>query len=219
MSREFWAEFLGTGLLVAVGLGAAQMGATMSPGNDGVSLLAASLATGGALAVLITLLAPVSGAHLNPAVTLVFRLRGEMTTPRALSYLGAQILGGFLGAVVVHAMFDLPLLAAGTTARSGTGVWLGEVVATFGLLFTILGALAVRSAHLPALVGTYVMAGYWFTASTGFANPAVTLARSLSLTPPGLRPVDAPGFILAELVGAVLALVAARALFGNRRAA
>ena len=156
--------------------------------------------------VLITILGPVSGAHFNPAVTLVFALRREIAVPLAAAYVLAQVAGGLLGGILAHAMFELPVLQIGTIARSGTGQWLAEGVATFGLIATILGGLRFRPEAVPWLVGLYITAAYWFTASTSFANPAVAIARAFSDTFAGIRPQDVPAFVLAETTGAVIAL-------------
>lgn len=188
------------------------MGMDLSEGNRGVALLANAGATAGMLYVLIVLLGPVSGAHLNPAVTLVFRARGALGNREALAYVIAQIIGALAGVVLAHLMFGLEIVQWGDHARTGAAQWLSEGVATFGLVLTILLGLQRRPAAMPVLVAAYIFAAYWFTASTSFANPAVTIARSLTRTFAGIRPDDIPGFIAAQCVGAVLAMLLAKAL-------
>jgi glycerol uptake facilitator-like aquaporin len=202
-ARRLAAEALGTGLLVAAVVGSGIMADTLSA-DDGVALLANTIATGAILVVLITILGPISGAHLNPAVTLVFALRGEVAAALAAAYVLAQVAGGLLGTLLAHAMFELPIIEIATKARSGPAQWLSEAVATFGLIATILCGLRSGPSAVPWLVGLYITAAYWFTASTSFANPAVAIARSLTNTFSGIRPIDLPGFILAELAGAVI---------------
>lgn len=211
--RKLGAEFVGTLLLVTVVVGSGIMAEHMAGGNGAVALLGNTLATGAILTVLITIFGPVSGAHFNPAVTLAFLVRRDIAFKAAFCFVVVQIAGGAAGAVLANAMFDLPLVQAATTARTGTGQWLSEGVATFGLVLTILGALAFRPAVVPALVGLYISAGYWFTASTSFANPAVALARTLSDTFSGIQAADVPAFILMQGVGALLAVLAARIFF------
>lgn len=207
------AEFIGTlGLLMAV-IGSGIMAETLSPENTGVALLANAIATGCALYVLITILGPISGAHFNPAVTLAFTLRKETTPRDAALYVVAQITGGIAGVWLAHAMFDQAILQTATTIRTGQGQWIAEVTATIGLILTILGGLRHAPAQVPALVGLYITGAYWFTASTSFANPAVTIARTLSDTFAGIAPTNAPAFIVAQLIGATLAVLIARSLF------
>ncbi|MCJ9671174.1 MULTISPECIES: MIP/aquaporin family protein [unclassified Neorhizobium] len=208
LPRRLTAEALGTALLVATVVGSGIMADRLSV-DMGVSLLGNTLPTGAILVVLITLLGPISGAHFNPAVTMVFALRREIDARSALFYLAAQFAGGVAGTILAHAMFDLPLLQVSATVRTGPGQWLAEVVATFGLILTILAGIRFRSEAIPWLVGLYITAAYWFTASTSFANPAVALARSLTDTFAGIRPDDLAGFILAEIVGALVALLLA----------
>jgi len=203
--RRLAAEALGTAFLVGTVVGSGIMADALSA-DDAVSLLGNTIPTGAILFVLITILGPVSGAHFNPAVTMVFALRRDIAAGLAAGYVAAQVAGGILGSLVAHAMFDLPVLQLSATVRTGGGQWLAEVVATFGLVAAILGGLRFRPAAVPALVGLYITAAYWFTASTSFANPAVAIARSLTDTFSGIRPADVPGFVLAELVGAALAL-------------
>ncbi len=200
--RQLTAEFLGTAGLLAVIIGSGIMADTLSGGNDGVALIGCVAAIAAGLIVLIWIFGPVSGCHINPAVTLAFRLRGEISTADAGLYWLAQVLGGVSGTVAAHAMFDQPLLQVATTVRTGPGQWLSEFVATFGLLLVILACIRVRKEAVAVAVGLYIFAACWFTASTSFANPAVTLARSLSDTFCGIRPVDAPAFIAAEFLAA-----------------
>lgn len=214
LSRRLLAEFVGTALLLACVVGSGIMGVKLSAGNDGVALLANAAATAGALYMLITVLGPISGAHFNPVVTLAMRLRGELRTDEAIAYVLVQVVAAIAGVLLAHAMFDLPLLQPGTHARTGASQWLSEAVATFGLLLTILLGVRHRPAAVPALVASYIFAAYWFTASTSFANPAVTIARSLTQTFAGIRPVDAGGFIAAQFVGATVAVAVAVALLG-----
>jgi glycerol uptake facilitator-like aquaporin len=214
-ARRLAAEALGTGLLVAAVVGSGIMADALSA-DDGVALLGNSIATGAILVVLITILAPVSGAHLNPAVTLVFALRGEMAAALAAAYVLAQVAGGLAGSMLAHAMFELPLIGIATEARSGRGQWLAEGVASFGLVATILCGLRARPSALPWLVGLYITAAYWFTASTSFANPAVAVARGLSDTFAGIRPGDVPAFVLAEIAGAAAGLGVTQWLLSTR---
>lgn len=207
--QRLLAEAVGTTALLATVVGSGIMGTQLAAGNDAIALLANSAATAGLLYVAIVVLGPLSGAHFNPAVTLAMRLRGELDTRATLAYIGVQCVAAIAGVVLAHAMFDLPLLQPGTHARTGAAQWLSEAVATCGLLLTILLGLRARPAAIPALVAAYIFAAYWFTASTSFANPAVTLARALTQTFAGIRPIDAPGFIVAQLVGTALALLLA----------
>ncbi|GHE25551.1 aquaporin [Vulcaniibacterium thermophilum] len=216
-ARALLAELLGTALLLAIVVGSGVMGVRLAQGNDAVALLANAAATAGGLYVLIVLLGPVSGAHFNPAVTLVMRLRGVALAAPWTGYVAAQVLGGLLGVTLAHAMFELPLWQPGVRARSGTAQMLSEGVATFGLLLAILLGARLRPAALPVLVAAWIFAAYWFTASTSFANPAVTLARSLTQSFAGIRPADVPAFVLAQLAGAVAAVPIARALLADAR--
>ena len=204
-SRRLAAEALGTALLVATVVGSGIMADRLTA-DDAVALLGNTLPTGAILVVLITILGPISGAHLNPAVTLVFSLRGALPAGEAIAYVAAQIAGGAAGTLAAHLMFELPLVDWSEHARTGSGQWWAEAVATFGLVSVILGGLRFRGEAIPWLVGLYITAAYWFTASTSFANPAVAIARSLTDTFSGIRPVDLPAFILAEFIGALLAL-------------
>jgi glycerol uptake facilitator-like aquaporin len=212
LPRKLLAEALGTTLLLATVVGSGIMGVALSNGSDGLALLANAAATAGILYVLIAVLGPISGAHFNPAVTLAMRLRGEMSSTQAAAYVAVQVVAAIAGVVLAHAMFDQALLQPGTHARTGGPQWLSEGVATCGLLLTILLGLGHRPNAMPALVASYIFAAYWFTASTAFANPAVTLARSLTQTFAGIRPQDAGGFVLAQLAGTLVAIGIARAL-------
>ncbi|MBZ9653792.1 aquaporin [Phyllobacterium lublinensis] len=205
LSRRLTAEALGTAMLVATVVGSGIMADRLT--NDvALSLLGNTIPTGAILVVLITILGPISGAHFNPAVTMIFALRREIEANGALLYILAQIAGGIAGTLLAHAMFELPIIEVSDTARTGTGQWIAEAVAAFGLVFTILACLRFRPNAIPWLVGLYITAAYWFTASTSFANPAVAIARALSNTFAGIRPIDLPGFIIAELLGALLAM-------------
>jgi glycerol uptake facilitator-like aquaporin len=205
LSRQLAAEGLGTALLLAVVIGSGIMGERLAAGNTGMALLANSIATGCALYALILVFAPVSGAHFNPAVTLVAMLNRQVTQQTALAYTGVQLLGAFAGVAAAHAMFEVPLFFASQHERTGGAQWWAEGVATFGLVVVILGSARQSLPAIAAAVGAYITAAYWFTASTSFANPAVTLARAASDTFAGIRPSDAPGFILAQLAGALVA--------------
>src|SRR5512134_1129994 len=205
LPRRLAAEALGTGLLVATVVGSGVMAETLTK-DVALALLGNTLPTGAILVVLITILGPISGAHFNPAVSLVFALKGELTPRDALGYVAAQVAGGIAGTMVAHAMFALPLIDASLKVRTGGPQWLAEGVAAFGLVATILAGIRFNRTAVPWLVGLYITAAYWFTASTSFANPAVAIARSLTNTFSGIRPVDLPGFIAAEIVGALCAL-------------
>ena len=208
LSRRLVAEALGTALLVAAVVGSGIMADRLTD-DVALSLLGNTIPTGAMLVVPITILGPISGAHFNPAVTLVFALRREIQTKAAIAYVIAQITGGIAGTFLAHAMFDLPILQISQTVRAGSGQWIAELVAAFGLVFTILAGLRFRSDAIPWLVGLYITSAYWFTASTSFANPAVAIARAFSDTFAGIRPLDVPAFIGAELVGALLAMALA----------
>jgi glycerol uptake facilitator-like aquaporin len=205
LSRCLVSEFVGTGLLVATVVGSGVMAQTLAGGNTAVALLGNTLPTGAILVVLIAVFGPISGAHFNPAVSLIFLLMRELRPSTFLLYLAMQVLGGLVGTWIAHLMFDLPLLQLSQHARHSPGQVISETVATFGLLATILGCRRSHAEFLPVAVALYVVAGYWFTASTCFANPAVAIARSLTDTFSGIRPRDVPWFILAELAGAMLA--------------
>ena len=215
MRRRLAAEALGTGLLVAVIVGSGIMAAALSPDNGGVALLANAAATGMILVVLITCLGPVSGAHFNPAVSFAFWLRGEIDARTGLFYGAVQIAAGIAGTLAAHLMFGLDVLQAGSQARTGTGIWFGEAVATFALVFTILAALAVRPQFVATGVGLVVTAGIWATSSTCFANPAVTMARAFTDSYTAIRPIDAIAFLPIEFAAAALAAVFAGWLFAQ----
>lgn len=219
LQRALWGEALGSFLLFACVIGSGIMADKLCGGNVAVALLGNTLATGAMLFVLITMLGPVSGAHFNPAVTLIMRLRGEIGTRTGLAYGVAQMAGGVLGVWVAHAMFDLPVWQMATHVRSGPGQWLGEGVATFGLILTILGTVRHRHVWVPPGVAFYIVAAYWFTSSTSFANPAITIARALSDTFAGIAPASVPGFIAAQIAGALAAHFAAMAVFPQEDAA
>ena len=211
MKREVLAEAIGTALLLAAVVGSGIMAERLCGDNVGLELLANAIATGGALYALIVMFGPISGAHFNPVVTLALAWRGECGRNRVLPFIVAQVVGAILGVWLAHLMFDLSILQASTKVRSGIGVWSAEAVATFGLVLLIVLGVRKQSPGLPAAVAVYIVGAYWFTASTSFANPAVTIARSLSNTFAGIAPADAPAFIVAQVVGAFLALAAARA--------
>jgi len=212
MFRKLVAEALGTLLLVCTVVGSGIMAVNLAGGNNAVALLGNTLATGAILVVLITVLGPLSGAHFNPVVSLVFRLKGQLSNGQFAAYVTAQMLGGVIGTVLAHAMFELALMTPSVNIRSGHGQFIAEIVATFGLVMTILGGLKYRAEAVPTLVGLYITAGYWFTASTSFANPAVTLARGLTDSFAGIRPIDMPLFWVAQILGAILAFYAMGAL-------
>ena len=205
LPRRLTAELLGTLLLVATVVGSGIMAERLT-GDSAVALLCNTLPTGAVLIVLITIFAPISGAHFNPAVSLTFVLTSALPVGEAISYIAAQIAGGMLGTILAHAMFAMPLFELSEKVRSGGAQWLSEAVATFGLVLTIFASLRVAKVSIPLVVGLYITAAYWFTASTSFANPAVAIARSLTDTFSGIRPADLPGFIIAEIVGALAAL-------------
>ena len=207
MLRRLAAEALGTALLLAVVIGSGVMGETLAGGNVAVALLGNTLATGAALVVLITVFGPLSGAHFNPAVTLVMALRREIGPGLAVAYAAAQTAGAVLGVWAAHAMFALPILQISEKLRDGPAQVFSEAVATFGLIGTILGVSKYRPDMTAVCVGLYITAAYWFTASTSFANPAVTLARALSNSFAGIAPASAPGFIVGQLAGALVALL------------
>ena len=213
MIRKLAAEALGTAMLLAIVVGSGIMGEALAGGNDALALLGNTIATGAGLVVLILIFGPVSGAHFNPAVTAVFLIRREIAPRLAAAYAAAQIFGGICGVALAHTMFDLDIMQTSLKARDGFGQVLGEATATFGLILTVLGCARNRPDATPYAVGLFIAAGYWFTSSTSFANPAVTIARTLTDTFAGVRPADAPMFIFAELTGALLALAAARLLF------
>lgn len=205
LPKRLAAEALGTAFLLATVVGSGIMGESLANGNDAVALLGNTMATGAILAVLILIFGPLSGAHFNPAVTLSFLLQRQITAPHALAYVAVQVIAAVAGVVIAHAMFGEALLQGGTNARPTAGEGLGELVATFGLVATILGCVRFRPEAVPYAVGLFITAGYWFTSSTSFANPAVTVARTLTDTFSSIAPADAPAFIAAQIVGAVAA--------------
>lgn len=213
LTRRLAAEGIGSFFLFAAVIGSGVMAEALSGGNVAIALLGNTLATGAILFVLITMLGSVSGAHFNPAVTLVMAGRGHLDWRDAGPYILAQMIGGLLGAWTAHVMFDLPVLQYSLKARTGIGQWSGELVATFGLILTILGTLRHRPSAVPASVALYITGAYWFTSSTSFANPAITAVRSLSNSFAGIAPMDVPGFIAAQLTGALAASIVARRLF------
>ena len=206
LPRRLTAEALGTALLVATVVGSGIMAESLTK-DVALALLGNTLPTGAILVVLITILGPISGAHFNPAVTMVFALKRDLMPREALSYIAVQVIGGILGTMIAHAMFALPLLDASLKMRTGGAQWLAEGVAAFGLVATILAGLRFERASVPWLVGLYITAAYWFTSSTSFANPAVAIARSMTNTFCGIRPADLPGFVAAEFCGAIAALL------------
>jgi glycerol uptake facilitator-like aquaporin len=211
--RAVFAEGLGSLLLFATVIGSGIMAETLCGGNVALALLANTLATGAILFVLITMLGPISGAHLNPAVTLVMTLRRQVGPGMAGAYVAAQMAGGLCGVWIAHLMFGLPILQVSEKVRTGTGQWAGETVATFGLVLTILGTVRTRPSQVPASVALYIVAAYWFTSSTSFANPAITVARSLSASFAGIAPASVPGFVVAQMAGALAAHGVAGFLF------
>jgi len=207
LRRRAIAEALGTGLLLAAVVGSGIMAQRLAGGNIALALLCNTIATGAVLTVLILIFAPLSGAHFNPVVSAAFAIRRDLAWVDAVVYVAAQVAGGIIGVWVAHLMFDLSPLQLSQTVRTGPGQWLSEAVATFGLLLTIFGGLASAPASVPYAVGLYITAAYWFTASTSFANPAVTVARSLSNTFAGIAPADVPAFLAAQAIGAAAAVI------------
>ena len=214
LARRLAAEALGAFFLFAAVIGSGIMAEGLSGGNVAIALLANSIATGAMLFVLIAMLGPVSGAHMNPAVSLVAAARGELPPGDAALYVLVQAGFGILGAFAAHLMFDLPVLQLSVKARTGLGQWVGVGIATFGLILTIIGTIRHRAEWVPASVALYIMAAYWFTSSTSFANPAITLARTLTDSFAGISPADAPSFIATQLGGAAAGAVVAKWLFG-----
>lgn len=213
MTRRAVAEFLGTAFLLGGVVGSGIMAAKLAGGNGALALLCNTLPTGAILAVLILTFGPVSGAHFNPAVSIAMALRRELSASATVIYVGAQAIGAIVGVLTAHAMFELPLWQVSVTVRSGPGQWLAEAVATFGLLLTIFGCSVRTPSAVPYAVGLYITSAYWFTASTSFANPAVTIARSLSDTYAGIAPAGVLAFIAAQLAGALVAVRLASWLF------
>lgn len=204
--QKYAAEFIGTAFLLATVVGSGIMAENLAGGNIAIALLGNTIPTGAILVVLITMLGPISGAHFNPVVTLVFALKKEITLNNSAIYIAMQIIGGIIGVWIAHLMFDINVMQFSEKSRTGNAQWIAEIVATFGLVFTILATLKSASNAVPMAVGLYITAAYWFTASTSFANPAVTIARSFSNTFAGINPEHVFGFIIAQLVGAILAL-------------
>lgn len=215
MKRPVAAEALGSFLLFATVVGSGIMAEALAGGNVAVALLANTLATGAMLFVLITMIGPISGAHFNPAVTLVMWRRGEVGGADVPAYVAAQLFGGIAGVWAAHAMFDLPIVQMSDKPRTGTGQWLAEFVATFGLLLTIIGTAKARAAALPAAVALYIVAAYWFTASTSFANPAISVARALTDSFSGIASANVPAFVAAQIAGAFAAHWTATAVFSE----
>lgn len=205
LERRLMAEWLGTFSLLATVIGSGIMAERLSDGNVAIALLGNTIPTGAILVVLITIFGPISGAHFNPAVTLSFAIRREIEKRDAGLYVIAQVFGGIVGVLAAHVMFEHPLIDPSTTIRSGIGQWVGEFVATFGLVGTILACIKARPTAVPMVVGLYITAAYWFTSSTSFANPAVTIARGFSDTFAGIAPTDVAAFIAVQMVAAVLA--------------
>ena len=211
-AQQLGAEFLGTAFLLATVIGSGIMAENLAGGNVALALLCNTIPTGAILFVLITMLGPISGAHFNPAVTFAFWLNGDLSRNTAVLYVAVQLVAGIVGVLAAHAMFDDTILQVSSKARSSTGQWFSEWVAAFGLVATILLTLRANAGAVPAAVGLYITAAYWFTASTSFANPAVTIARSFSDTFAGIMPLHAPAFVIAQLVGAACALYVSKAL-------
>ena len=209
MPRRLVAEFAGTAILLATVIGSGVMAFRLAGGNGAIALLCNTIPTGAILTVLILIFGPVSGAHFNPVVTGAFSIRGELPWRDAALYVLAQVGGGIAGVFAAHIMFELPVWQFATTIRTGIGQWFAEAVAAFGLLLTIFGCLARTPAATPYAVGLYITAAYWFTASTSFANPAVTIARAFSNTFAGIAPAGVPGFVLAQIAGALIAVALA----------
>ena len=207
LTRRVVAEALGTALLVATVVGSGIMAETNTH-DVALALLGNTVATGAMLVVLITILGPISGAHFNPVVSLVFAIKHDLRSRDAVLYIAAQIAGGLIGTMTAHLMFAMPVIEESLKIRTGGAQWFAEGIATFGLVATILGGIRFAHAAVPWLVGLYITAAYWFTASTSFANPAVAIARSFTNSFSGIRPIDVPGFILAELLGGLIALAA-----------
>ena len=213
LARRTFSEFLGTAFLLAAVVGSGIMAQRLSGGNGALALLCNTLPTGAILAVLILVFGPLSGAHFNPAVSVAFSLRGELPWQTMAVYIAAQVLGAILGVWAAHLMFEIPLLQFSATVRSSPGQWLAEAIATLGLLLTIFGCAARSPTAIPYAVGLYITSAYWFTASTSFANPAVTIARSLSDTFAGIAPSGVMAFIAAQLVGMLTAVLIGRWLW------
>ena len=218
LGRKAAPEFIGTALLVLAVIGSGIAASRLSPGDTGLALFENAVATGAALVAIILAVGPVSGAHLNPVITLVDRITGGMSSREATLYIAAQIAGAGLGAILANLMFSLPAVTLSTQDRSGAGLWLSEVIATFGLVLVVFGlARSGRNEAAPFAVGAYIAAAYFFTSSTSFANPAVTFGRTLSDTFAGIAPASAPAFVLAQLAGGVLGLLVVQVLYPTDR--
>ena len=213
LAQRIFAEWLGTAFLLAAVVGSGIMAQKLAGGNIALALLCNTIPTGAILVVLILIFGPISGAHFNPAVSIAFAFRGELTWPDAALYVVVQIIGAVAGVWAAHLMFELPVWQFSMTSRTGSGQWLAESVATFGLLLTIFGCVARRPLAVPYAVGLYITSAYWFTASTSFANPAVTIARSLSDTFAGIAPANVAGFVAAQLAGMAAAVFVAKWLW------
>jgi glycerol uptake facilitator-like aquaporin len=213
LAQRVFAEWLGTAFLLAAVVGSGIMAQRLAGGNIALALLCNTIPTGAILVVLILIFGPISGAHFNPAVSIAFAFRGELTWPEAALYIVVQIIGAVAGVWAAHLMFELPVWQFSMTSRTGSGQWLAEAVATFGLLLTIFGCVARRPLAVPYAVGLYITSAYWFTASTSFANPAVTIARSLSDTFAGIAPANVAGFVAAQLAGMAAAVFVAKWLW------
>lgn len=207
MTKRLMAELIGTFFLLATVVGSGIMAETLAGGNVAIALLGNTIATGAILVVLILVFGTLSGAHFNPAVTLVFLIRKEIAPRDALAYIAVQLFAGLLGVIAAHVMFDQPVMQLSNTLRTGPGQWVAEAIATFGLIMTILGCIRFRTEAVPYAVGLYITAGYWFTASTSFANPAVTIARAFSDTFSGIYLPHVPAFVAAQITGALLATI------------
>jgi len=216
MKRKLLAEFIGTAMLLIGVVGSGIMAENMSGGNNGIALLANAIATGAMLYVIITVLGPISGAHFNPAVTLAFTLNGEHKKHDALPFIGVQIAGGIVGVWLTHLMFDLPILQTSSHDRTGVALWSSEIFATFGLLFVIFGGIKHKPDTVPTLVALYITGAYWFTSSTSFANPAVTIARGLSDTFAGINPTHVIMFIVMQIIGVGIAAIILPMLFADK---
>ncbi len=212
-TQTYLAEFIGTAFLLATVIGSGIMGETLANGNTAIALLGNTIATGAILFVLITILGPISGAHFNPVVTIAFLIRREISMRDAAPYIVFQVMGGIIGVWIAHIMFDQPIMQTSQTLRAGPSQGFSEIIATFGLLLVIFGGNHHRGDAVPALVGVYITAAYWFTASTSFANPAVTIARTLSDSFAGINPMNAPMFIACQIIGMLVALGVAKVLF------
>jgi glycerol uptake facilitator-like aquaporin len=216
-AQKYAAEFIGTTLLITTVIGSGIMAENLSAGNMAIALLGNTLPTGAILYVLITALGPISGAHFNPAVTLVFALKKQLPVNQAIVFVVFQILGGLLGVLLAHYQFDTELFQFSSRSRTGSAQWLSEVIATFGLVFTILATLKAKPDAVAMTVGLYITAAYWFTSSTSFANPAVTIARSFTDTFSGISPTHMPVFIISQILGALLALAVCRWLLSENQ--